>query len=672
MDFRTLTIEDFESLYELYKTSSNTLGLMPKDGFKDYLEKGGIIGGFDDSSMLVGYLMFGVRRDGRVRIAHLCVAEEQRGAGLARALFQTLVSELPPNSSYIKVSCRKDYEANRLWPKLEFFPIDEKKGNSQAGHLLQIWLYDLHPQKRSENEGLSLWQAQVSEEKTKAVIDAQILFDLDRDEETDATLVSKALLADHLAEELKLYITEEMFTEIFRHSDGGKKEVSKNTAGGFTRIEYRREAFKAYKLELETLLPHDTESEISDIRHLAMTAASDISIFITRDAALLEAADQIGAKCGVKLMEAATIISQIDKIPKNELPSIGRTWRWVPLSAHTIDEQNMQLHGESKGRLHEKLNKYKSLTSSYSAQGLLAGGNIIAIKVEDRASEGAIKIVMARALRPAAKQSHESAAQYLVASSLMECLKHSKNVLSFEISECCAQTLKALDDSNFAIHKNIAYRFIIPKAGNFPEHKSAGLKTAHPLPEEYISAEEASQFSAPFLFLGNRNNYIIPIKPGYAMSLFDQDASANDMFGGIPEIFTRWDNTYYRSNTHRLMLKAQGRIFWYVSSATGIVAISHLDEVEVGLPKILFAKNKKRGILNWREIYKLCKFNVSTEIMALNFSHTFQFLRPIRLEIINRIFAENQSANFNPVGPIKISQEIAQGIFESGYPNDES
>ena len=65
------------------------------------------------------------------------------------------------------------------------------------------------------------------------------------------------------------------------------------------------------------------------------------------------------------------------------------------------------------------------------------------------------------------------------------------------------------------------------------------------------------------------------------MSLIDRQLSSSDMFGGDPSVLLRWENVYYRkAATSQKILKAPGRILWYVSrSQKQIVAVSHLDEV---------------------------------------------------------------------------------------------
>ena len=89
----------------------------------------------------------------------------------------------------------------------------------------------------------------------------------------------------------------------------------------------------------------------------------------------------------------------------------------------------------------------------------------------------------------------------------------------------------------------------------------------------------------------------------------------------------RWENVYYRkAATSQKILKAPGRILWYVSrSQKQIVAVSHLDEVVVDTAKELLRRFKKFGILGWQELYRMCAGDTSMELMALRFSHTFVF-----------------------------------------------
>ena len=129
------------------------------------------------------------------------------------------------------------------------------------------------------------------------------------------------------------------------------------------------------------------------------------------------------------------------------------------------------------------------------------------------------------------------------------------------------------------------------------------------------------------------------------MSLIDRQLSSSDMFGGDPSVLLRWENVYYRqAATSQKILKAPGRILWYVSrSQKQIVAVSHLDEVVVDTAKELLRRFKKFGILGWEELYRMCAGDTSMELMALRFSHTFVFRKRLPLNEVRAVYEEDGS-----------------------------
>ena len=115
------------------------------------------------------------------------------------------------------------------------------------------------------------------------------------------------------------------------------------------------------------------------------------------------------------------------------------------------------------------------------------------------------------------------------------------------------------------------------------------------------------------------------------------------------------------------MIRAPGRIFWYSSGPqSALVAVSHLDEVVFGNPKKLFRAFEKFGVLDWRAIFEMCEGDVSTELMALRFSHTFPFRRPIGLIRLREMFAEKR-VSLVLQSPATLSESVCRAIFEVGF-----
>ena len=61
----------------------------------------------------------------------------------------------------------------------------------------------------------------------------------------------------------------------------------------------------------------------------------------------------------------------------------------------------------------------------------------------------------------------------------------------------------------------------------------------------------------------NIPTFIVPIRPEWAMHLFDEDIAKQDLFGGEPSLILNAENIYYRASVPKV-LTAPGRILWYV------------------------------------------------------------------------------------------------------------
>ena len=192
-----------------------------------------------------------------------------------------------------------------------------------------------------------------------------------------------------------------------------------------------------------------------------------------------------------------------------------------------------------------------------------------------------------------------------------------------------------------------------------------GLETEY----KDISDLELERRCAPVSLNPRQGYFLIPIQPGYALSLIDRQLSSSDIFGGDPSVLLRWENVYYRkATTSRKILKAPGRILWYVShSQKEIVAVSHLDEVVIDTAKELLKKFRKFGVLKWEELNQMCGSDTSVELMALRFSHTFVFRRRIPLTEVREIYEEDRSGlNVQSLTSMPVSR--FQKLFNLGFP----
>lgn len=167
--------------------------------------------------------------------------------------------------------------------------------------------------------------------------------------------------------------------------------------------------------------------------------------------------------------------------------------------------------------------------------------------------------------------------------------------------------------------------------------------------------------------------FIVPIRPVWAMHLFDTGIAGQDLFGGEPSLILNAENVYYRA-AHPKVLTAPGRVLWYVSSGDGryqgakqIKAGSYLDEVEIGKPKQLFSKYKKLGIYKWNDIFKdVAGGDLNKDIMAFKFSKTEVFSRPVSLTELQEMWKNDGKTFNNAITTLAINKERFFEIYSLG------
>jgi hypothetical protein len=165
--------------------------------------------------------------------------------------------------------------------------------------------------------------------------------------------------------------------------------------------------------------------------------------------------------------------------------------------------------------------------------------------------------------------------------------------------------------------------------------------------------------------------YIIPIRPEWAMHLFDDDIAKQDLFGSKPTLILNAENVYYRKSNPKIPV-SPARILWYVSNGKGrysglmqVKACSYVDEMLIDKPKVLFAKYKNLGVYEWSHVFDIADNNLDNELLAFKFSRTEIFPLPIARSSLKEMW-NTQDKNFNIQGPLHITKEQFFEIYTKG------
>ena len=661
-----LTSTELDAVDELMKHYSRTLGFLPLEALRDYFKKEGVLGAKTSDSQLIGYLLYAAYPDYH-RITQLCVLENFREQGIAKRLVEALKATTTTQKR-IQLRCRRDFPAHEMWPELGFVPLDEKPGRSAAGHLLTHWYLTLAP-----DDQLSLFQAKTSAESLDVVIDAQIFFDF-YEADSDKTKPSKALFNDFSMDSLKLWITDELFVEIDRAKNPSQRKKSRERAHNFPRIEHNPQSIEHFEEVLGTLLPDNSANQKSDIRHLAKTAASDVDIFVTRDQALLRKSEEIASLTNLRILSPTDLIIELHELSGKQsyvskrISGVGLKWeRIASENLASLQLTSFLNHQETKGKFREKLESLLADPGHNECELLRSGNDILAIRILTHDSAEGLTVVLARVAHSADRL---LLGRFLIADTIYKAMEKNLDMVKFEASPLISSLVPDLLEIGFTKCSDSFVRFCFPRCLNHEEALSAISELCPESINNYrdVSDIELERHCSPLSLASDQGYFLVPIKPGYAMSLIDSSQSADDLFGGKTSVLLRWDHVYYRSKTHHHMLKPPARILWYESKPEKqIVALSHLDAVEIDTPKALFKKFKKFGILKWGEVFQMCKGDPLKKIMVLKFSHTFPFREPISLDAMRTVYQEDE-VHLTLQSPSKMPMERFQKLFRLGYP----
>ena len=651
---------------ELMKRNSGTIGFLPSAALKDYLEKGWVLGAVAGSGSLIGYLLYAANRD-RFRVTQLCVAENFRGQGIARKLLNAL-KDSATTQKLIRLNCRNDFPAHYMWPELGFVPLEERAGRSKEGLPLTVWRLTL-----AVEDQLALFRANASESVLDVAIDAQVFFDFD-ESEGDTNRPSKVLISDLFADSVNLWYTDELLSEINRNISADERHDARLRAREFLEVRYDPTSVEVLVESLKQILPSSTASQRSDINHLAKVASSEIDIFVTRDQGILNKADEIADLVNLQVLTPTALIIRLNELSEaqayepNRVSGLGLQWRRMSseeLSAFPFDR--FLESRERLGRFRERVNSYLIDASSHEFEILWSGNEPVVLRCLRNNVQGMLRIALGRV---ANSRDRTLFGRFLVSDTISRAIQRGIKMVGFDEAALPASLIQGLSGLGLTKSGDDFLRFC------FTEHmgRDQVLSSINALCPDAISnyrdmdALELERSCSPLISDSSQNYFLIPIRPGYALNLFDRQQSSHDLFGGEPKLLMHWSNVYYRRVSHRLTLAEPARILWYVSgNQQRIVGSSHLDQVVVDNPKELFRRFSRYGTLEWQDLYEMCEGNISQDLMVLRFSHTFPFNRPVPLSEVRKVF-EDDSLGWSLQAPRKLPSKTYRKLFELGYP----
>ncbi len=682
------TSKHLEKVISLGEKNRKTLGFFPRGAYEQHASKKQIIVAIDDSTEeLLGYLLYGLsRRKMLASIVHLCVDESQRGKGITRSLFSKLKELTERGYRAIRVHCRIDYEADKLWPKLGFKAMAEMPGRSKDGStILRLWMF---------NHGHPTLFAYIENQtsKTKVAIDANVFFQLQYPKE-DGHEESATLLEPWL--DIELYITPEIFNEIARNPNKKIRGDARKFAHSFPETQSTNDKYDVVKEEIYSLLPAPKNtSDESDRRQLARTIAADIPFFVTRDGFLLDQQDKIYETFGTSVIRPSDLILQQDELLRQAeyYPSrlAGSQIKIEKVHAQQTDElvENFLANqDETKGKFNHKLQSYLSNPHTYETSIIKSFGEHLSLIVKRQEN----KKTLIPLLRTKKKAISKFMLRYVINQVILDSFQDGIHTIHVSDKYLPEIAKDALDEYGF---KNVSGTWIkisIHKTLSTEELRSALQKETweqdtapiiQPL-LKILSSElstetllDIEKILWPLKIIDvDIPTFMVAIRPEWAMHLFDDNIAQQNLFGSNPALMFNTENVYYRSARPKYP-SAPARILWYVSKGKGkyqnvmqIKACSYVDEVQIGTSKELFSKYKKLGIYSWDQVFSIAKRDLKKNIMAFLFSKTEVFIVPVEEPTLQSIW-QRDNKRFNIFSPIEITKERFFELYNLGKERD--
>lgn len=682
----------FDQVIAIHKKNTATLGFLPRGAFEEKAKVGKILIYLEGSDVL-GYLLYDINgRNQLAYIVHLCVDRRHQRKQIAKRLFQYFEKHLQGMVGGIRVRCRVDYEASKLWPTLGFQSIGVTPGRKKGGSELEIW--------RKNLSFPDLFNVSEPEpRKLRAALDYNVLADMEK-KVSDATIGAHTILADWLTEIVELFITPEFYGELQRDENKERRHDLKKLASvSFSTVTGASDEHDQASILMKDLFSNSTQDR-SDLSHLAWCAVGGIDFFVTSDDGLQRKSAKIYDRVGVRVLHPSEFVNNIHfYLEATEYQPQRFNQTEIVFDSLKTEELDVTVSSlaigasEGKRKLRDKLRSMIGDPARTKTLRLLQNEQILAVLCLNESVQDCLTV---RFLRIPNMRLENTIAVAVINWLIRECVVKGLHCIRVEDNHMSPAVVHSLFKFGFRSF-----------GGRFIRWVTRGRKTIDELITLAKSRQLESLLSVPYCTAlrqelervrGTGDDsllfrlekliwpmkikdlrmpcYIVSIRPQYALHLFDTDLSAQDLFGGNPAQLLNYENAYYKSQVGT-KLEAPARILWYVSKGRGkhqdvmaLRAVSYLDEVHEDTAKTLFGRFQHLGIYTWRDVLDAAHGDEMTPLVAFTFSASEILDRKIDRNQLNEVFQQERGCNFNIYSPVKISDTMYWKLYDLGQKSD--
>jgi GNAT superfamily N-acetyltransferase/predicted nucleic acid-binding protein len=677
---RTCTLHDFDDVVGLGDKYKTSLGLMRYEAYREYLAAGTVFGVYADGE-LCAYALFALPRR-EIRLAHLVVAEEHRGHGLAALLIDSIRAKYSDLQG-IFVRCRPDWDANAMWPHLGFVPLASLKGRAASGSELTSWRLDF-------GHG-DLFSAQVEETTAlKVVLDTNIVLDLGLPRSGEE---SQVLEAPWLSGEVLFCTTNGVHNEVNQHPNQADRKRLLSTVSTYANL-YRREHEPLVKEKFEEWIGSIHSSGLDqdpsltkDCRLIAEAAIAGADVFVTRDERAARTFDPLAASLGTRVLSPTELVVHLDELQRSVFYSpvqIQRTSVSITeASAGSVESLDRFLNtgmGEKRSAFRKRIAaSVRTDQDPTRRRRLIYMGEssepAALIATRHHGPTGTLEVPILRIVRGKMTQALTLQLLYLLRSEARD-MKLSNILISDPAAGPDPRVQQSFERDGLSRTNHGWSMFAIGACGPWDDVRQAAL----------AAARMAEINSAPFIEMLNAldvttnpqaaaeverllwpakatdsalPSYIVPIRPTAASQLLGHDLT---LFDRPAELGLSRRHVYYKSTNY--VPKPPGRILWYVSTDKLILGCSRLVSTRIGTPVALHERYKSFGVWDISDVRRAADDH--GQAAALIFADTEIFARPVNYHrAVDLAATEGISLGTLP-GPRPVPPALFDQIYKEG------
>ncbi len=679
------SVGELDQVTAIYRANKRELGFLPDGAFKERFERSQIlVAKFDDA--VVGYVLFAVNQKSEVRIAHLVVSSEHRGQGLSRCLVDQLRRDFASHSR-IRLNCRADFQAAKIWHCLGFIAGKRVAGKKFSGSELIVYTARLND--------MPLFDFQAEQQEQPLIVcDANVCIDIrypDRPRHENAS----GLLADWLADEITLVVTEELFNDLDRQPEPLRSEMISTMRTTWDVIVADTTAIDSYRETIRSVLgePKDP-SAVSDQQHLSIAASRKAAAFATYDEEMLKKAPDILALIGLRVQRPSEIISELDSVVRatvyqyREMRNTGiERYRVKSIKELDLDAFVNAKQGETPRTLSGLVDGALSLPDRFEISQIRdTDENSLAFVLSENAGS---YVTSLRRFQVARRLSGTRLGNVITELIAYQPLGKSNSVgnrvvrLADPFVE--PSLLLACLRRGFQCFDNEYFKVLLPGIWDpvTLEESIQEFVTEHALPSELgvailrLSEAAASGCIASTQQLealihpgkvsfGKLPTYVVPIQPEWAQELFDFRIWSRPLLRMDTRLVVNPDSVYYKKP--RNSPKGDfARILWYVSGSKQrgggcIRACSAMTKGVTGTVKDLYREYERFGVFEWRHLMDYFE-KPDAPAFAMEFTNTELFPRTISLDELNTVLVEDGMKRQQFVSAVEISQAAFEKIY---------